>query len=366
MKLGILLALLFFTASLKASQLATIDASLLQLALASAELPVQAFFDLTNQTIAICNEEFNNQIYGKILLERIAQALKLKPTAQAIVIAQELAKLILDAPSSLQILYTLTQLTQATTKTSAPAQATPMTSEKDIVYNANQTVESVREALTPFLQQESKKKFFFWFTISFGVAFGITLAASTHHYLKNQKIIFAATQIQLKQTQTTVDQLSRQLAGNKNKVLLQSLTQQHATLQERVDQLSMQLAGSRNEALLQSLTQEHAILEERIEEINNNSRLAITEVQNHSIEGMHLIKQKFENQKMFFDQCLASINNIIEGTQDETPEEITEKITFTDIANWMTNARDIAQLLPALKTTHQINTVLEKSRLPIR
>ena len=354
---GIFFVLLFFSASLKASQLNSIDASLLQLALASAELPPQASLDLANQTIIICDEEFTNQTYGKILLECIARALKLKPTTQAIVIAQELAKLILDAPTSLQVLYTLTQLTQATTNMHVPHQTmlTPSEKDKDIDCYANQAVLSVSAALAPFLQQERKKMLFFWFSISISVAIGITFAASTYHYIKQQNETLAATQIQLKQTQITIDQLSTQITDDnlantiqikKNESIQQSLTQQ--------------------QAIQESLAQQQAILQERIEKVNNNSHLAITEVQKHSIEGMRLIKQKLEGQQLFFDQCLASIDRVIEGTEDDAPEAIAEKITFTDIASWIDNARDIAQLLPALQTTHQISTALGRHRLPTR
>ncbi len=344
---GIFFVLLFFSASLKASQLNSIDASLLQLALASAELPSQASLDLANQTIIICDEEFTNQTYGKILLECIARALKLKPTTQAIVIAQELAKLILDAPTSLQVLYTLTQLTQATTNMHIPQQTmlTPPEKDKDIDCYANQAVLSVSGALAPFLQQERKKMLCFWFSISISVAIGITLAASTYHYIKHQNETLAATKIQLKQTQITIDELSTQITD---------------------DNLVNTIQIKQNELIQESLTQQQAILQERIEQVNNNSRAAITEVQNHSIEGMRLIKQKLEDQQLFFDQCLASIDRVIEGTEDDAPEAIVEKITFTDIASWIDNARDIAQLLPALQTTHQISTALGRDKLPTR
>ena len=344
---GIFFVLLFFSASLKASQLNSIDASLLQLALASAELPSQASLDLANQTIIICDEEFTNQTYGKILLECIARALKLKPTTQAIVIAQELAKLILDAPTSLQVLYTLTQLTQATTNMHIPQQTmlTPPEKDKDIDCYANQAVLSVSAALAPFLQQKRKKMLFFWFSISISVAIGITLAARTYHYIKHQNETLAATKIQLKQTQITIDELSTQITD---------------------DNLVNTIQIKQNELIQESLTQQQAILQERIEQVNNNSRAAITEVQNHSIEGMRLIKQKLEDQQLFFDQCLASIDRVIEGTEDDAPEAIVEKITFTDIASWIDNARDIAQLLPALQTTHQISTALGRDKLPTR
>lgn len=352
-----LFVLLFFTASLKALQLTSIDTSLLQLALASAELPSQAFLDLANQTIIICDKEFTNQTYGKILLECIARALKLKPTTEAIVIAQELAKLILDAPTSLQVLYTLTQLTQATTNMHVPEETmpTPPEKEKAIDCYANQAVLSVSGALAPFLLQERKKMLFFWFSISISVAIGITLAARTYDYIKHQNERLAATQIQLKQTQITIDQFSTQITDDnlvntiqvkQNELIQQSLTQQIA--------------------IQESLTQQQAILQERIEQVNNNSRAAITEVQNHSIEGVGLIKQKLEGQQLFFDQCLASIDRVIKGTEDDAAEPIVEKITFTDIASWIGNARDIAQLLPALQTTHQISTALGRHKLPIR
>jgi hypothetical protein len=298
------LFLLFSTAH--SSPLELLDTGLLQLALEQEQLPPETMLNIITETSNRCVAVLRDSAHAQQILAHLAQSLKIDSTSSPVTIAQGLCKLILDSPSTLHVLYTLTQLTLGSMH-AEPANG--------LASNADLVTYAVNDALQPFVKKERTKKIIAWLWISGSIALGITLAVKTYQYLEHIKQEKQESATKQKQTASALRNLEQNCLAD-----------------------------------IQELTSQTNELQAQIKAVDRNARRAAAHVQQNNIDGMKILQQKIAVQQKTLGRC---INTMITQLNDALGEEeiaapaAAQKLSFHEFTEWLGSASNLVRTLNA-------------------
>lgn len=168
----------FLFSSLQAIDLSLINTYLFKLALEKEDISLCSFSLLADQTITLCQKELSFHRKALSILNPIGEEKGNSGQPSLPIVAAFLAQLILDKPTPLQELYTLTQLTQHTIQQAA----VPLLSLEDA---ANETILAVAKSLAPFIKEEEKKRTLGWCLFLASITLGVAASIKLYHYVSH-------------------------------------------------------------------------------------------------------------------------------------------------------------------------------------
>lgn len=301
--------LLFICSQSKGSELSLLDASLLQYSLGNIELPDQISKELCAKTVSLCTDTIEKLNCSDIFV-RLAPELGLLEDAPPQLIAQALAELILKKPSQVQILYTLTQLTLASSQT-------PM--HENITTKADLVIHSVRAGLDPLIKTPISKIPLTWIYIGSGIAISAMLIVGVWYFV-------------IKQRQTTTLLTHNQealLAHVENlEALMERSIEQSNTCQRELQLLDTEMAEMANDI---------ETLDQKIDE-SDEATAAITRQHRNAIDRTQAVSTL--NHRLLLESC--------KQTQEQ----------FQLTQNVLT---DIYRQKPASRTIVEFNTAMDEA-----
>ena len=351
---------------MQAADLPMISSYLFDLALANEQLSDTTALSVTAQTIARCNEILVPSTHAQAIIARIAPELEMSPSARPEHVAAALAQLILEKPTPLQTLYTLTQLVHASINTQ------PHSLLED---NANEVIIEVYKALEPFLKQQKKRRFIFWLWFGCSVGIGLGTIALLHKlYTQHQH-----TQEALKQTQAVLVTQAAQieaLANIKQPVFEPTYHQVKDSSNQRKTAKALAKLARDIEQLRDKLAKNSSRFRKKLDEIRDDLDQAnidthdlIANIQANSVKGIKIIKKKLQTQQEALDEGLRAMQLLVrtelgaasEDSQAESEEQAA--ISFKDLSAWISAADKSVDLLKSATHRARAAPILRRSKV---
>lgn len=169
--------LLFICSQSYGSELSLLDASLFQYAASNTNLPDQISRELWVKTTSLCTETIK-KLGCSDIFAHIAPQLGLLADASPQLVAQALAEVIFKNPSQTQVLYTLTQLTLASSQ---------IPIHENINTKADLVIHTVRAGVDPLIKTPVSKIPMAWIYIGSGVTISAMLIIGVWYFIIKQR-----------------------------------------------------------------------------------------------------------------------------------------------------------------------------------